>query len=1010
MDIASFLQRVTAPGNFIAVTYNREPGKKKAAGRSTFSTQFFPSGHYSQAARLIEWASRKGYDAYHAQASFTTAIPDGTDARGNIRYKGERKATNVQNLKSFWIDADIKRAGDGKDPRQCYADAVEFCTWLKAFRATTGMPLPNMVVSSGYGLHVYWILEDAVDLPTWQPYADALKAAMIAARFKGDTGISGDAARLLRPIDTTNNKTQPAAPVYQIPRIAGGDIPNDLVYQALTPYLGQIVRARPATTVVQPSGLNAALASGKVSSIFQGAAAVALPNMTAAAQANLPSAPSTRPHLLSKIAGQCGQVAKSLEEHGEFDEYPIWYQGNLTLAHFCVDGANYVHQFGDGNVNKYSVANTEFHVNQIAQEHIAKNIGPPSCGLYDQKRPGICRTCPFWGKIKGPWNLGSDDGDLPNRYRRHAGAIQGEYYDMKRDKWEWQDIVKGDVLEPHLDWLPSGGHAITFTFEKAGTRRTIYARVQQLVSDSSAIHRIFEPQGVTLLPGRELRFREFVMFLVEKLIEARTIRTENVQPFGWVEKGNTITGFALAGTLYRPGGLMEPAPGADPVLLAMFQPQGQLSDWQTAFDFVTKGRPDLAAVVATSFAAPLIKLTGHFGVVMSAWSRESGRGKSSAMRVGQAVWSSQAMLNSTNDTGNAVMDKVASTRAIVSMWDEARVTGEENVRRFIDTVFQITQGKEKARMNGDSTQRAVRRFETILTVCANRSLMDLAIAESDGTDAGALRIFEFHLDNRPMAPVPGAARTIALADTNYGWAGVAYASWLADHLPTVRKALDIMVDDLTQALKAEQSERLFIALMATILVAAKITTTMKLAVFDYGPLKAFLCKKFLELRAARTNNVVVGTQGYDLEEILSTFFGTHQSGKLVTQFFPQQGRAAKPAVLWTPVNGHTAEIHIGIDDQLMRINRKTFTDYCRKRSLSGPDLINEMATRWNASVGRRVLGGGTGFTTGATWAIDIPLTAPELSSYQITPPQQAAAVPAPKPQGPPTPGNKPRVK
>src|SRR3954468_13562046 len=180
MQLEHFLGRVVPPGNYIAVGYHRTPGQ---AGN--FGHGFFPGGDVSGAAGLLRWGSRKGFDAYHALASFTLAEPDGVDVRGKAKYKGRREQSNVQNLKCFWVDCDVKRAGDKKNVGQCFASQGAALQWMMQFCAKLALPRPNVVVNSGYGLHCYWVLEDPLPVTQWQPYANALRSALQAERFPG---------------------------------------------------------------------------------------------------------------------------------------------------------------------------------------------------------------------------------------------------------------------------------------------------------------------------------------------------------------------------------------------------------------------------------------------------------------------------------------------------------------------------------------------------------------------------------------------------------------------------------------------------------------------------------------------------------------------------------------------------------------------------------------------------------------------------------------------------------
>ena len=995
MNTAQFLARVTPPGPFLAIGVNRTPGEKNG-----FMHRFFVEGDTASAASYLEWASGKGWDAYHAMASFRHADPDGADKRGTVKYRGSRVATNAHMLKAFWIDLDVKRPGDKKVDGQAYASAADAFAWVAGFRGSMGLPRPNLAVTSGYGVHLYWVLEDAMPAAGWQPYADAFKAALIAHKFQGDPGISADSARILRPPGTMNWKVKASpAPVADMPKLAAGDTVNALMLAALQPFVGvaAVGGARAGTSSAQTSGF-AVLASqgtasalaggggvlrsgppGSVQSIFANRAGT----MTAAATANLFT--NVRPRFMAKTAQGCGQVAQSLAVHGAQDPYPLWYLGHITLAHFCQDGADFVHPIGDGHAG-YSPAGTDAAVAQAAAELAKNGKGPPSCSHYERCRPSVCQACPHYGKIKGPWDLGVDDADLPDHYRRSAPAAGPclEYRTLdKEGEPRWHRLVSGDVSNPLLDWRPVGGHALTFDYKREGVTRTIYFVAAELGEDA-AVLRLFEPQGVHLNPGTEKPWRTFVMAWIDKLITQRAARTEVVHPWGWAtDAGNAsnggVSGFAVAGTLYRPDGRREPAPGGDAEMLAVFKPHGDLARWRTAFDFVTAGRPDLAALVACSFGAPLMRFTGHPGVVVSAWSKQSGVGKSAALTVAQGVWADQRAMFSLQDTPNSVLAKVARTRSMVTLWDETRIVTPEGGRAFSQMVFELTQGKERSRMRSDTSLRSVGTWETILVCAANKPLIDLLVAQDEGTEAGALRVFEFAITVKPLASNVRAAQTIALAKSNYGRAGEAYGQWLAAHIGQAEKLVTLIGADLERALAAEQSERLYVAGMATMLAGAAIASKLGIAMFDQKALRAFLEAEFLRLRAARRRDIVVSSAGYDLEQVLSLFMSDMARHKMVTNRFGRSGPKSIQ-IKWTPQD-HSVLVQVSQSDRAMRFNRTTFYEWCRRRNLSGPDLVADMASQWGASTGRWILGAGTGFGGGQIWCVEIPLTRPELAGY-----------------------------
>src|SRR4051794_22223709 len=109
MDAAQFLARVVAPGNFIAIAFLTANGG--------MAHRFFKRDDAVGAAGFMAWCNKKGLDAWYGTASYKLAAPD---AKGN--YHGKRTQDNVQALKTLWVDIDVKRQGDKKDPAQVYAD------------------------------------------------------------------------------------------------------------------------------------------------------------------------------------------------------------------------------------------------------------------------------------------------------------------------------------------------------------------------------------------------------------------------------------------------------------------------------------------------------------------------------------------------------------------------------------------------------------------------------------------------------------------------------------------------------------------------------------------------------------------------------------------------------------------------------------------------------------------------------------------------------------------------
>ena len=93
------------------------------------------------------------FNVYFACASFTES--------------GKRTQENAGYMKSFWLDLDC---GEDK-PYPSQADALEA---LLSFCQTMKLPMPT-IVSSGRGIHVYWVLKESIKKDEWNPVAKQLK-------------------------------------------------------------------------------------------------------------------------------------------------------------------------------------------------------------------------------------------------------------------------------------------------------------------------------------------------------------------------------------------------------------------------------------------------------------------------------------------------------------------------------------------------------------------------------------------------------------------------------------------------------------------------------------------------------------------------------------------------------------------------------------------------------------------------------------------------------------------
>lgn len=976
MKTTDFLDRVVPlqPGNFIALTCNRNPGGDFDGLVRMFDTP-------ASAAGFAKWATEKrGWEVFHSQGAFLTALAS-DDGRGGTKYTGKKDASNIARSRALYLDLDVHRPGDKKQPGiNCYPDRRAAVTWLAGFCAAIGMPKPSITVDSGYGFHPYWLLEIPLAPPDWNVLANGLVTAMKANGYIGDAGITTDVARILRLPGSLNRKDKAQDKLVEV-RSVGPSIANADMQAILQPWIAmaqqgasqQHYQQGAATGTAGPSPLG----SGGPSAAFA-AAGAAGPRMTQAAQTGVGSFHHTHIYKMAHIATACGQVGESLRTGGLGDSYLLW-RDLFTLAAFTTDGASFIHPLSDKDP-RYTQAGADAQWQKTLNDKATKpNLGPTLCQSLAKHRSGICQACPHFNKIKSPIVLGRDHSDLPSGYYRGAGRIEMDAYDDNGNPTR-VPVLFGDLSGFTVD-SGTNGFAITFHYRRNHIDRVVRFDEHELAAlDRSRLTSFFVKQHMSVDDSTSKRTKGLIMAWRDAIVAREQLRGAATPAFGWVETGGKIVGFAHAGTLYEDAGGATPTASGDPKILGRYMPLGDLAPWRAACDFVTKDRPDLTALVAASFGSPLMRFTGQSGVIVSCISRRSGIGKSTAIQVGQAVWGDPIQaVNSLNDTSNSVLNKIGETRALPAYWDELRGGGDN--KRFVELAFQLTQGREKARMGPDIKLRDTGAWQTMLIAAANEPIMEHIVAEVQGTEAGALRLFEFVVEPPVIQTTPGAAAVIGALRTNYGRAGTLYATWLSQNHASLAASMPKLLDGLNRQLVARNEERFYVAAIACILQGAALANRLNLASFDIKALRDFLFEHFHKLRTMRERDIVAGTAGFDIETIFSEFMSDTTDRRLVTNIFGTGRTYVRP--LSTPANGRGADVHVSVDEDTIRVKRSAFVRWMRERRLSSQAILDQMELQWGAAVHRKAIGSCTPYSTGQTWVVDVPATANNLEAFTI---------------------------
>lgn len=446
-------------------------------------------------------------------------------------------------------------------------------------------------------------------------------------------------------------------------------------------------------------------------------------------------------------------------------------------------------------------------------------------------------------------------------------------------------------------------------------------------------------------------------------------------PFGWQDKNGQTEGFIYGGQLWTPAG-SSPSATANPVINHQYKPKGSDAYWIDAVKLVTsQGRPDLEAIVASAFAAPLVMFTGHLGMLMSAYSKESGIGKSTALRIAQSVWGDPIRaVQSLSDTQNSVMRKIGEVRSLPIYWDELKT--DEDTKKFVNMTFQIAQGKEKSRLNQHAQMKEPGHWQTLVVSASNDSLIDHVTQQTQTTLAGLYRIFEYTVV--PATPsstgrIDTSEATIRLSklNNNYGSVGLKYAQWLGANFKQCEVDMETLSKQLNKEVHAQQEERFWVSLVATILLGARYATALGYAVFNETELKDFMIASLENMRRLRSQQTVDLTRSINISSIMAQFLKDMQQANRVIWTDRIHIAAGRPPAPTSPnavkilrpsdtsrING--IAVQIGQTDKLMRISSTAFGEWLKKSGKSRHLLMEALNASMATATVVGFLGGGTG--------------------------------------------------
>lgn len=905
----------------------------------------------------------QGIDTYYAMAGFAQASYQKTSPSGRARTK-TRTQENAAHLKAFWLDIDC---GASKP----YATQRDALTAIKPhFGAQGAIPRPTYFVSSGYGLHLYWVLDRDLDVESWTRVATALKQLVVHVGIESDAQLIADSARVLRPIGTHNHKDPhhpravellplKSAPIYTVKAFALA-----IFRQARAAGLDQVAQRR---TVA--SGLHT-LAGRILHRAHQ-------------------------PFSAEAMATQCPAFQEMRDTRGKGQSYPHWLCCVQTLVHAqeSVDDNALIHAWSAG-YEDYDEAYVEDKIELVRED----GMRPVRCETM-AVHASACATCPHRGRINSPVRLGWQ---TPGHVTEKATIVEPEIAGMKarqfaipplppafagRFRWDGQYLLgtrvsydkQGREVRRWEVPITPFFFMVDFIFQHddidgGDMMFRMSARIKQDNWRSADLPMAAVGRGGSAALGELARSLGLVTprnpDLLEEYVKTwieSTTQTSDLQSvcrtWGWHDDGS----FVLGGRVYRPDGSVDPAMVSKGLARQAdaYKPKGNLERYVELINDLYN-RPDRTAhqiIWMSSFASVLARLydVAPLGLVVSAVSNISGSGKTSAVHAAMGVWSNpydpRCMASAEGITEFAIYRMAGDRKHLPMGMDETTRWTAEKLMNFL---YRYAQGTPKVLGSSDGGLRDISDLDwlNILLLTTNSSASAKIIAQNGNAAPMVARILEipFPEEDLRASDKNGLEKIKELLREHTGLAGHAYIEKLiTTDKSAIQQTIRKLVAKINEDLSAPSSDRYWVLAAALLLVAFSITRHLGLHSFDKREFKDAV------YGAVRRMRSIVEDAVEDVEDILGAMMADMNAGLIVT-LTPGQANRREDHNLLKPLprgrvqgriitTGEKAGIYILAKDVRLWCNdhQKDYNEL--RRRLEQQDLLIDHGARFNLGLG-----------------------------------------------------------
>jgi len=701
-------------------------------------------------------------------------------------HSDQRTQDNAQELRAFWLDLDC---GDGKG----------YPTKADALKALSASPLPpfSMLVDSGNGLHVYWLLDEPAAVEDWKPVAEHLKRACIVKQLHADHAITADVARILRVPGTFNCKDpDDPRPVKVLKKRESRYTLRE--FQQALPSVGPIRDAKPKRE----------------------------PDEWSVDAQDFP------PAYVENVLRGCKQVRQAAKVRSAGIAEPYW-RAVLSVVYRCEDGEELIHKISAGD-ERYDANET--------QRKAEATVGPATCEHFSAVNPEACAGCPFAGAVTSPIAIpapapvpeGDEEEEVQrdNRVNDWHITAKGVYKAMENEEggiekvWAAMTPVYGETFRTRRGETETDADdaKVMLKWLRPDSRWRTTMMPLSLLGSNTKMMEWAGSQGLASLLPNGKAWQMYISELTNKLLQERRV-TEYYDRLGWHADNAEF----VLGTKKITSQGMADATIERNSPLSQLTPQGDLDKWKEGIKLLdAEGLEKHQFCLLAGFGSPLLDLMDVSGAAISL-AGASGKGKTLAARAALSIYGNPDQLfQSADATRNSTDVHLGTLHSVPYLMDEITSMSDKAIG---DLLYKIANGRGKDTLQRNRSWSTGGSWRLVAFLTTNSPIMEAS--QSHLTEAQRNRAIELIVEH--AVPAQAATELYKATGQNYGVAGEVYMQYLIQNRDTCRDLAQRAVEQVKGAFEGQDAQRFGIWALAAALAGGMIAK--KLGLVPFSPWK-----------------------------------------------------------------------------------------------------------------------------------------------------------------------------